>query len=49
MAWKATEANDMQAYTTRVGGGPFPTEQLNDVGETLQTVGREFGVSTVRG
>jgi adenylosuccinate synthase len=23
----------MKAYTTRVGGGPFPTEQLNDVGE----------------
>jgi len=38
----------MQAYTTRVGGGPFPTEQLNDVGETLQTVGREYGVSIVR-
>jgi len=25
----------MKAYTTRVGGGPFPTEQLNEVGETL--------------
>ena len=25
----------MKAYTTRVGGGPFPTEQLNEVGERL--------------
>jgi len=47
-AIQATKANDLQAYTTRVGGGPFPTEQLNEVGETLQTVGREFGVSIVR-
>jgi len=38
----------VKAYTTRVGGGPFPTEQLNEVGETLQTVGREFGVTTGR-
>jgi len=48
MPWETTKADDMQAYTTRVGGGPFPTEQLNDVGETLQTVGREYGVSIVR-
>jgi len=38
----------VKAYTTRVGGGPFPTEQLNDVGEHLQTVGAEFGVTTGR-
>lgn len=38
----------VKAYTTRVGGGPFPTEQLNEVGETLQSVGREFGVTTGR-
>ncbi|SJL12314.1 probable Adenylosuccinate synthetase 1 [Armillaria ostoyae] len=37
-----------KAYTTRVGGGPFPTEQLNDVGVHLQEVGREFGVTTGR-
>merc|ERR1712227_750943 len=29
----------VKAYTTRVGEGPFPTEQLNSVGETLQDVG----------
>lgn len=38
----------VKAYTTRVGEGPFPTEQLNVVGETLQDVGAEFGVTTGR-
>ncbi|KAJ9641847.1 Adenylosuccinate synthase [Coniosporium tulheliwenetii] len=38
----------VKAYTTRVGSGPFPTEQLNEVGEKLQSVGREFGVTTGR-
>jgi adenylosuccinate synthase len=37
-----------KAYTTRVGSGPFPTEQLNEVGERLQTVGHEFGATTGR-
>ncbi|KAI4128480.1 MAG: hypothetical protein LQ338_002710 [Usnochroma carphineum] len=38
----------VKAYTTRVGGGPFPSEQLNEDGEKLQTMGREFGVTTGR-
>ncbi|KAA6410215.1 MAG: adenylosuccinate synthetase [Lasallia pustulata] len=38
----------VKAYTTRVGGGPFPTEQLNQNGTTLQTLGREYGVTTGR-
>lgn len=38
----------VKAYTTRVGAGPFPTEQLNEIGEHLQTVGTEFGVTTGR-
>ncbi|KAK7062566.1 Adenylosuccinate synthase [Paramarasmius palmivorus] len=38
----------IKAYTTRVGGGPFPTEQLNDVGVHLQEVGHEYGVTTGR-
>ncbi|KAG7085739.1 hypothetical protein E1B28_003282 [Marasmius oreades] len=38
----------VKAYTTRVGGGPFPTEQLNDIGNYLQEVGREYGVTTGR-
>ncbi|KAL8668435.1 MAG: hypothetical protein Q9168_006932 [Polycauliona sp. 1 TL-2023] len=38
----------VKAYTTRVGGGPFPTEQLNDDGDTLQREGHEYGVTTGR-
>ncbi|XP_070807675.1 adenylosuccinate synthetase isozyme 2-like [Pituophis catenifer annectens] len=38
----------VKAYTTRVGVGTFPTEQNNEIGETLQTRGREFGVTTGR-
>ncbi|PFH46069.1 hypothetical protein AMATHDRAFT_70660 [Amanita thiersii Skay4041] len=38
----------VKAYTTRVGGGPFPSEQLNDVGVHLQEVGREYGTTTGR-
>ncbi|KAJ1983174.1 Adenylosuccinate synthase [Dimargaris cristalligena] len=38
----------VKAYTTRVGEGPFPTEQLNSVGETLQDVGHEYGTTTGR-
>jgi len=37
-----------KAYTTRVGTGPFPTEQMNDVGETLGRRGHEFGTTTGR-
>ncbi|MBV9262507.1 MAG: adenylosuccinate synthase [Pseudolabrys sp.] len=38
-----------KAYTTRVGEGPFPTDQMdNDVGKTLGERGREFGVVTGR-
>jgi len=37
-----------KAYTTRVGQGPFPTEQLNEIGKTLGERGREFGVVTGR-
>src|ERR1043166_7682410 len=37
-----------KAYTTRVGEGPFPTEQQNDVGRTLGERGREFGTVTGR-
>ncbi|NGZ06490.1 MAG: adenylosuccinate synthase [Magnetococcales bacterium] len=37
-----------KAYTTRVGGGPFPTELHDAVGEHLFQVGRELGASTGR-
>ena len=38
----------IKAYTTRVGGGAFPTELKDSVGELLQTRGREWGVTTGR-
>lgn len=38
----------VKAYTTRVGEGPFPTEQLNEIGEKLQNIGFEVGVTTGR-
>lgn len=38
----------IKAYTTRVGGGPFPTELLDNIGNHLQEVGAEFGVTTGR-
>jgi adenylosuccinate synthase len=37
-----------KAYTTRVGEGPFPTEQDNEIGEFLGTQGHEFGTVTGR-
>jgi adenylosuccinate synthase len=37
-----------KAYCTRVGSGPFPTEQDNDTGDTMRKVGHEFGATTGR-
>jgi adenylosuccinate synthase len=37
-----------KAYCTRVGGGPFPTELDNDLGEELRRIGHEFGATTGR-
>jgi adenylosuccinate synthase len=37
-----------KAYTTRVGGGPFPTELLDEKGSYLQKRGNEYGSSTGR-
>ena len=37
-----------KAYTTRVGGGPFPTELFDDVGAHLAEKGHEFGATTGR-
>jgi adenylosuccinate synthase len=38
----------VKAYTTRVGEGPFPTEQLGEKGEWLRKTGGEYGVTTGR-
>ncbi len=37
-----------KAYTTRVGEGPFPTEQENEIGKRLGERGKEFGTVTGR-
>ena len=37
-----------KAYTTRVGEGPFPTELIDDIGEKLGSIGKEFGTVTSR-
>ena len=37
-----------KAYCTRVGSGPFPTELLEETGEKMRQIGREFGSTTGR-
>lgn len=37
-----------KAYTTRVGGGPFPTELMDELGDRLRKVGDEYGATTGR-
>jgi adenylosuccinate synthase len=37
-----------KAYTTRVGGGPFPVEQVNDIGQKIRDRGNEYGTVTKR-
>jgi adenylosuccinate synthase len=38
----------MKAYNTRVGEGPFPTEQTNEVGDRIRERGHEYGTTTGR-
>ncbi len=38
----------LKAYTSRVGSGPFPTEQLNETGDTIRELGYEYGTTTGR-
>lgn len=37
-----------KAYSTRVGGGPFPTELVNETGNKIREIGREYGTTTGR-
>lgn len=37
-----------KAYSTRVGGGPFPTELDDEIGDRIRTLGNEFGTTTGR-
>jgi adenylosuccinate synthase len=38
----------VKAYTTRVGAGPFPTEQDNEIGRYIRERGHEYGTTTGR-
>jgi adenylosuccinate synthase len=38
----------MKAYSTRVGGGPFPSEELDEIGEQIRERGNEYGTTTGR-
>ena len=38
----------VKSYTTRVGAGVFPTEQLNEIGEYIRERGHEYGTTTGR-
>jgi adenylosuccinate synthase len=38
----------IKAYSTRVGGGPFPTEQANEIGDYIRERGNEYGTTTRR-
>jgi adenylosuccinate synthase len=38
----------IKAYSTRVGGGPFPTEQANNIGNYIRERGNEYGTTTGR-
>jgi len=38
----------LKAYTTRVGGGPFPTELHDEIGQLIRDTGREYGTVTGR-
>ena len=38
----------VKAYTTRVGGGPFPTELMDDCGQRIRELGHEYGTTTGR-
>jgi adenylosuccinate synthase len=38
----------LKAYTSRVGAGPFPTEQDNEIGNTIRELGWEYGTTTGR-
>ncbi len=37
-----------KAYTSRVGAGPFVTEQINEIGDTIRELGHEYGTTTGR-
>ena len=46
--WLTKVVGVMKTYATRVGGGPFPTEQDNEQGQHIRDEGNEYGTTTGR-
>lgn len=46
--WLSDVIGVMKTYATRVGGGPFPTEQDNEQGQHIRDEGNEYGTTTGR-
>ena len=46
--WLTSVIGVAKAYSTRVGGGPFPTELHDATGEKIRQIGREYGTTTGR-
>ena len=46
--WMGQILGVCKTYATRVGGGPFPTEQDNDKGQHIRDLGNEYGTTTGR-
>ena len=46
--WMGQILGVCKTYATRVGGGPFPTEQGNDKGQHIRDLGNEYGTTTGR-
>ncbi len=46
--WISNVIGVAKAYSTRVGGGPFPTELLGETGQKIREIGREYGTTTGR-
>jgi adenylosuccinate synthase len=46
--WITRAIGVLKAYSTRVGGGPFPTEQNNEIGQHIRDRGNEYGTVTRR-
>ena len=46
--WLSKIIGVSKSYATRVGGGPFPTEQDNEKGQHIRDLGNEYGTTTGR-
>jgi adenylosuccinate synthase len=46
--WLRRVIGVIKSYSTRVGGGPFPTELADEIGDRIRVQGKEFGTTTGR-